>query len=179
MYHCHVEATEHMQMGMLGNLYVRPARTERRLGTCNGGSPCTQYAYNDGDGSTGYDVEVPLQLGSFDPDFHDASWIVQPLPFADDVGPLPDDQRPRLPGHRRPEPAAGARRERRHRVAARRSSLITATAGERILLRLSNLNITDVHTLIEPEHPDGGGGHRRQAAASARPARSCTTPPTR
>ncbi len=26
MYHCHVEATEHMQMGMLGNLYVRPAQ---------------------------------------------------------------------------------------------------------------------------------------------------------
>jgi hypothetical protein len=26
MYHCHVEATEHMQMGMLGNLYVRAAR---------------------------------------------------------------------------------------------------------------------------------------------------------
>ena len=24
MYHCHVEAAEHMQMGMLGNLYVRP-----------------------------------------------------------------------------------------------------------------------------------------------------------
>ena len=24
MYHCHVEAPEHMQMGMLGNLYVRP-----------------------------------------------------------------------------------------------------------------------------------------------------------
>ena len=26
MYHCHVEATEHMQMGMLGSLYVRPAQ---------------------------------------------------------------------------------------------------------------------------------------------------------
>ena len=25
-YHCHVEATEHMQMGMLGNLYVKPAQ---------------------------------------------------------------------------------------------------------------------------------------------------------
>ncbi len=25
MYHCHVEATEHMEMGMLANLYVRPA----------------------------------------------------------------------------------------------------------------------------------------------------------
>ncbi len=33
MYHCHVEATEHMQMGMLGNLYVRAAqaRSTRRL----------------------------------------------------------------------------------------------------------------------------------------------------
>ena len=25
IYHCHVEATEHMEMGMLGQLYVRPA----------------------------------------------------------------------------------------------------------------------------------------------------------
>jgi hypothetical protein len=33
------------------------------------------------------------------------------------------------------------------------SSLITATAGERILLRLSNLNITDVHTLSSPSIP--------------------------
>ena len=37
------------------------------------------YVYNDGDGSTGYHVEVPLQIGSFDPDFHDASVFVQPL----------------------------------------------------------------------------------------------------
>ena len=28
MYHCHVEATEHMQMGMLGNLYVKPAQNK-------------------------------------------------------------------------------------------------------------------------------------------------------
>ena len=27
MYHCHVEATEHMQMGMLGNLMCGPGRT--------------------------------------------------------------------------------------------------------------------------------------------------------
>ncbi len=26
MYHCHVEASEHMQMGMLGNLFVDPAQ---------------------------------------------------------------------------------------------------------------------------------------------------------
>ena len=29
MYHCHVEATEHMQMGMLGSLYVQAAQTVR------------------------------------------------------------------------------------------------------------------------------------------------------
>ena len=33
------------------------------------------------------------------------------------------------------------------------SSLITATAGEKILLRLSNLNITVSHTLISPSIP--------------------------
>ena len=26
IYHCHMEATEHMQMGMLGQIYVRPAQ---------------------------------------------------------------------------------------------------------------------------------------------------------
>ena len=47
MYHCHVEATEHMQMGMLGNLYVRPGRTARATSTrparaaCTRGSPTT------------------------------------------------------------------------------------------------------------------------------------------
>jgi len=52
MYHCHVEATEHMQMGMLGNLYVHPKQNGSPLGACSGG-PCTKFAYNDGDGSTG------------------------------------------------------------------------------------------------------------------------------
>ena len=107
MYHCHVEATEHMQMGMLGNLYVRPrqdkvadgadlydAFTTNNANTVRGGTtpaPAVDtgathaagdtYAYNDGDGTTRYDVEVPIQIGSFDPDFHDASYAVQPLPF--------------------------------------------------------------------------------------------------
>ena len=35
MYHCHVEATEHMQMGMLGNLYVRPAQDGTPYGRCS------------------------------------------------------------------------------------------------------------------------------------------------
>jgi FtsP/CotA-like multicopper oxidase with cupredoxin domain len=69
MYHCHVEATEHMQMGMLGNLYVKPAQNELPVGTDLNGfthQAGYQYVYNDGDGSTRYDVEVPIQIGSFE-----------------------------------------------------------------------------------------------------------------
>ena len=32
MWHCHVEATEHMQMGMLGNLYVDPIQNQTGVG---------------------------------------------------------------------------------------------------------------------------------------------------
>jgi len=35
-WHCHVEASEHMQMGMLGNLYVRPAQNKLPNGTLLG-----------------------------------------------------------------------------------------------------------------------------------------------
>jgi len=157
MYHCHVEAAEHMQMGMLGNLYVRP-----RQNRCDSitddpavpGSICPgshvagdKYAYNDGDGSTRYNVEVPIQLGSFDPDFHDASFNVQPLPFAgmrdryflmngrgypDTVNPDPLSTTDPLGTTHASQPV---------------SSLITATAGQRILLRISNLNVTQFSTI--------------------------------
>ena len=40
------------------------------------------YAYNDGDGSTAYDVEYPIQLSGMDPVFHTANLNFQPLPFA-------------------------------------------------------------------------------------------------
>jgi FtsP/CotA-like multicopper oxidase with cupredoxin domain len=147
MYHCHVEATEHMQMGMLGNLFVRPLQD----GTSLGGF--TKFAYNDGDGSTGYDVEYPIQMASFDPAFHDASFTVQPLPFAD-----MRDRYFMLNGRGYPqtinpgslaapnvdptgEPLDGAK------VSQRVSSLITASAGQRILLRISNLSVTDYGTL--------------------------------
>jgi FtsP/CotA-like multicopper oxidase with cupredoxin domain len=152
MYHCHVEATEHMQMGMLGNLYVRPAQNGTLLGTCAGGAPCTQFAYNDGDGSTGYDVEYALQLGSFDPDFHDMSETVQPLPFA-----LMWDRYPMINGRGYPDTVnpgpLAAPAENGGIQSQVESSLIVANAGEKVLLRLSNLNITDVHTLMSPSIP--------------------------
>ncbi len=160
MYHCHVEATEHMQMGMLGNLYVRAAQNGQLLGVCGGGAPCTQFVYNDGDGSTGYDVEFPLQLGSFDPEFHDASWTTQPLPFA-----MMWDTYPMINGRGYPDtintgpiqqpldPDTGEDLNGPLVDSQIESSLVEADAGQKVLLRLSNLNITDTHTLISPSIP--------------------------
>jgi FtsP/CotA-like multicopper oxidase with cupredoxin domain len=71
MYHCHVEASEHMQMGMLGNLYVRPAQDGTPITyPAAGGRIYRTFAYQDGDGSTGYDVGYPLEITAFDPKFH-------------------------------------------------------------------------------------------------------------
>jgi hypothetical protein len=42
-----------------------------------------KYAYNDGDGSTGYDVEYPLQIHGFDPNFHFVGMTFNPEGFAD------------------------------------------------------------------------------------------------
>jgi hypothetical protein len=41
------------------------------------------YAYNDGDGSTAYDVEYPIQLMGFDPNFHFVGMTFNPESFAD------------------------------------------------------------------------------------------------
>ncbi len=159
MYHCHVEATEHMQMGMLGNLYVRPAQNGTAF-TYNGHT-YTKFVYNDGDGSTGYDIEYPIQIGSWDPEFHDASMNVQPLPFAN-----MKDTYSMLNGRGYPDtadartfdfphtPESGANPDKEATYGTGKlstsqpvSSRIEATAGERILLRISNLNVTNYYTL--------------------------------
>ena len=149
MYHCHVEATEHMQMGMLANLRVAPSQDgstyEYPFGS---GKNYSSFAYNDGDGSTGYDVEKFIQIGSFDSTFHDASLDVQPLPFAlmrddypmlngrgypDTVGPAPTapvDANPISGNSTQPEDA-----------------LVTVNAGDRVLLRISDLTVTRFYTL--------------------------------
>jgi FtsP/CotA-like multicopper oxidase with cupredoxin domain len=163
MYHCHVEATEHMQMGMLGNLYVRP----RQDGTpfTFEGETYTTFAYNDGDGSTGYDQDHAIQIGSFDLVFHNASRDTQPLPFAnmkDDYAMLngrgyPETTDPATDTFRA-TPGSGAGPDNPAVVAGHPvsdglqtsqpiTSVITATAGERILLRLSNLNVTNNYTV--------------------------------
>ena len=42
-----------------------------------------KYAYNDGDGSTRYDVEYPVQMIGFDPNFHFVGMTFNPEGFAD------------------------------------------------------------------------------------------------
>ncbi len=147
VYHCHVEATEHMQMGMLGQLYVLPMQNNLPEGTdLNGFTHLAgnKYVYNDGDGSTYYDVEYVLQLGSFDPAFHDASESVQPLPFA-----LMKDTYAMINGRGYPDtidpnPIANSFDG---NYSQKLSSLITASKGQKILLRLSSLSTTDYFTV--------------------------------
>lgn len=181
MYHCHVEATEHMQMGMLGSLFVRPGQDRRENGTVLGsyvhsnngdvdeapygnfpGAEDTdlnsngffdegthdKYAYNDGDGSTRYDVDYPVLMTSFDSNFHDEHLAVQPLPFY-----YMRDDYPMLNGRGYPDtvnpdplPATvidGTTAP----VSQKQSALIEAAPGQRVLLRIANLSVTRYFTL--------------------------------
>ena len=72
MFHCHVEDTEHVQMGMTGLVFVRPAQ--------DGNTslyPSGKYAYNDGDGSTGFDREYAMFLSEVWGDSHWADAHIQ------------------------------------------------------------------------------------------------------
>lgn len=141
LYHCHVEASEHMQMGMLGNLFVRAA------------TPNT--AYNTAD--TGFDVEYLIQVISFDPVFHQRSETIQPLPFASML-----DTYPLINGRGYPDtinpnalPIPQAKLDGRTAIEAisptqssqKVPSLIMATAGQTILVRLSSVATVDLYTI--------------------------------
>ncbi len=159
LYHCHVEAAEHMQMGMLGNLYVHPIQD----GTSYTfqGKTYTKFVYNDANGSTGYDVEYPVQLSSMDPVFHDLHLGIQPLPFAN-----MKDTYPMINGRGYPDTASltppTPPTENGGVVSQPLSSLITATSGQRILLRMSNVSITNYYTMTAlglPLKVVGSGAH--------------------
>ncbi len=135
-YHCHVEAAEHMQMGMIGNLWVTPVQD----GTSIGGF--SKFAYNDGDGSTGYDVAYPLLLTGFDSFFHIASDTVQALPFA-----AMFDEYPMINGRGYPDTINPNNILNQDGFAAQKTpTIITANAGQRILLRVSNISTTHQYT---------------------------------
>ncbi len=159
------------------------ARSQARRATGARKRATPSYAYNDGDGSTGYDVEVPIQLGSFDPDFHDASITVQPLPFADDEGQVRHDQRPRLSGHGQPGTAEPAG-EPGHRPRSGQGVAEGEFPGHR------HGGAEDPAAPLQPQRhqllhrhgagpADEGGGQAAPASCAAPTARTSTTTPAR
>ncbi len=162
IYHCHVEATEHMQMGMLGQLYVRPAQ-DGTLKTYNGRN-YTRFVYNDGDGSTGYDKAYPLQISSMDHVFHEVHLGVQPLPFANMKDTYSMINGRGYPDTVNPNPLT-APVENGGIQSQKISSLIQlnrAVEGEKLLLRISNVSITNYYTITAlglPMRVVGSGAH--------------------
>ncbi|MES9831671.1 MAG: multicopper oxidase domain-containing protein [Candidatus Thiodiazotropha sp. DIVDIV] len=175
LYHCHVEATEHMEMGMLANLYVHPRQDETGCVTPNVNCPVATrkggtapnaplgYVYNDDDGTTAFDHEVALQLSSFDAEFHDASLFVQPLPFALLEGEYPQFNGRGYPDTVRagdlPPPVDDANGKvtgtpgeilNNGTPSQTLDSVIEVNHGERLLLRLSNVGLDRFWTISAP-----------------------------
>jgi len=175
-WHCHITPPEHLQMGMVGQLYVRP-RQNRWAGDLYTGlaqqqgdlrtkcdssdSACTnplpavntgatgggKYAYNDGDGSTRYDVEYPLQMHGFDPNFHFVGMTFNPEGFAD-----MKDKYFLLNGRSYPDtvtvgPMATQSTDGAMHFSQPLNSIINIPAGKRALLRISSLDVSEYQTL--------------------------------
>jgi FtsP/CotA-like multicopper oxidase with cupredoxin domain len=189
-WHCHITPPEHLQMGMVGQLFVRPRqnRVSGDLGVallaankaaavdpaatgvkctdilCTGQTPLpagaaatgatgvvntsgAKYAYNDGDGSTRYDVEYPLQLMSFDPNFHYVGMTFNPEAFAD-----MKDKYWMISGRSYPDTISTNLIQTLDSDGSTRTSQpvrsqIVIPQGQRALLRVSDLNVTEFHTI--------------------------------
>jgi FtsP/CotA-like multicopper oxidase with cupredoxin domain len=152
MYHCHFEATEHIEMGMQGQLFIKP-KQDGTAKTYNGRT-YTKFVYNDGDGSTGYDKAAPLQLTAFDTVTHEADFNIQPIPFNDikTIYPMingrgyPDTVNPGV----LPAPSDSGNPYLTDFQSQLKTSLVTlnrAAEGTRLLLRLSNLGVVDFYTV--------------------------------
>jgi FtsP/CotA-like multicopper oxidase with cupredoxin domain len=110
------------------------------------GSP-TLYAYNDGDGSTAYDVEYPLQIHGFDPNFHFVGMTFNPEGFAD-----MKDKYFLLNGRSYPDTVAPGTMATPSTDGTLHdsqplSSIINIPAGGKALLRISDLDVSEYQTL--------------------------------
>jgi hypothetical protein len=187
-WHCHITPPEHLQMGMVGQLYVRPRQDRvtgdlytalqaqqgdlrtacRRLGDgatppvtaatdilCSNPMPAantsatggSMYAYNDGDGSTAYDVEYPIQIHGFDPNFHFVGMTFNPEGFTD-----MKDKYFLLNGRSYPDtvtpgPLATQSVDGSMHFSQPLPSIINIPAGKKALLRISDLDVTEYQTL--------------------------------
>jgi hypothetical protein len=192
-WHCHITPPEHLQMGMVGQLYVRPRQNRVQAGhslyaalqlqngqvagqtvdlrtACNPaadilcsavtpvintgatqgtdklGNP-QKYAYNDGDASTAYDVEYPLQIHGFDPNFHFVGMTFNPEMFVD-----MKDKFFLLNGRSYPDtvaqgPMATQSSDGRMHYSQPMPAIINIPVGGRALLRIADLDVSEYQTL--------------------------------
>ena len=179
-WHCHITPPEHLQMGMVGQIYVRPRQNRVQVGNnlytalqqqqsdprtacnsaadilCSNPLPASNsvsraatggYAYNDGDGSTYYDVEYPLQIHGFDPNFHFVGMTFNPEGFAD-----MKDKYFLLNGRSYPDtvtpgPLETMSADGKKHFSQPLPSIINIPAGKKALLRISDLDVTEYQTL--------------------------------
>jgi FtsP/CotA-like multicopper oxidase with cupredoxin domain len=179
-WHCHITPPEHLQMGMVGQLYVRPRQNRVPVGNslfaalqqqqldlrtaCNSNTDilCSNplppsnsfqrasagnYAYNDGDGSTYYDVEYPLQIHGFDPNFHFVGMTFNPEAFTD-----MKDKYFLLNGRSYPDTVTTGPMETQttdgsNHFSQPLPSIINIPVGKKALLRISDLDVTEYQTL--------------------------------
>ena len=206
-WHCHITPPEHLQMGMVGQLFVRPRQDRVPSGgdlytflgyqngvsepttnpvadlrtACNpaadilcsaftpavnsgatravAGSLCNSptanvgsgltpgYVYNDGDGSTCYDTEYPIQMHGFDPNFHFVGMTFNPEMFVD-----MKDKYFLLNGRSYPDtvaagPQATVSTDGQMHYSQPLPAIINIPAGGKAALRLVNLSVSEYHTL--------------------------------
>jgi FtsP/CotA-like multicopper oxidase with cupredoxin domain len=216
-WHCHITPPEHLQMGMVGQLHVRPRQDRVPAGTgtfptggggnlftylgyqngisepatnpvvdlrtvcspgrdilCSATMPASgdtgatqgldklgntqRYTYNDGDGSTAYDVEYPLQMHGFDPNFHfvgmtfnpegfvdmkDKYFLLNGRSYPDTVGPNTTTSFPIPPAG----PQASMSSDGQLHYSQPMPAVINIPVGGRALLRLVNLSVSEYHTI--------------------------------
>ena len=147
MYHCHVEDVEHVTMGLHGMVFVRPAKGKN-------------YAYNDTDNSTQFDRQFVFLLTDANVENHwndghiqVSDWSQYRSTFSLMNGRAwPDTIEPNGPFYDRDTNAwrgsqlAGSAAVRLAHNPY--SSLIQAKAGERVLLRLSNLGFDEKSLML-------------------------------
>ncbi len=129
------------------------------------GRAFTTFAYNDGDGSTGYDKAFSLQLGAVDSNFHDLHEAVQPLPFLELKGDYTQINGRAYPLTTVenladvPVPADAPA------VSQPVHSVMRARAGERLLLRMTNGSVDAYYTITALGLPMKVVGRGAQLAA--------------
>jgi hypothetical protein len=212
-WHCHITPPEHLQMGMVGQIHVRPRQDRVPQGgslytylqyqngiteptptgataaltpdlrtvctpgadiLCSATMPAIQntvttarsvtnptsgvqgpdllgnpqrYTYNDGDGSTAYDVEYPLQMHGFDPNFHFVGMTFNPEIFVD-----MKDKYFLLNGRSYPDtvapgPQASMSSDGQLHYSQPMPAIINIPVGGKALLRMVNLSVSEYHTL--------------------------------